>query len=176
MLKISNFHVFQMFGSTEGLPIPYRGRSAKKKKKSSNSLALTGTLESQHTLLYCWSPAALYAFSAEQVREEGGKKGACTCDQTAFCDQPWATARLIYDVSSSRGKQQHGLVRKPPYPHFSPPPRYRPRFSFISYYLVFRSPSLIPVVIPRAFLYLPCHFLFSQVLSVLLMIRWAMFS
>lgn len=33
MLKISNFHVFQMFGSTEGLPIPYRGRSAKKKEK-----------------------------------------------------------------------------------------------------------------------------------------------
>lgn len=51
----------------------------------------------------------------------GGGACACTCDQTAFCDQPWATAQLIYDVSSSRGKQQHGLVRKPPYPHFSPP-------------------------------------------------------
>lgn len=90
-----------------------------KKKKSSDSLALTGTLESQHTLLYCWSPAALYVFSTEQVREDGKKR--CLHLRSAFCDQPWATAPLIYDVSSSCCKQQHGLVRKPPYPHFSLP-------------------------------------------------------
>lgn len=117
MLKISNFHVFQMFGSTEGLPIPYRGRSAKKKEKSSDSLALTGTLESQHTLLYCWSPAALYVFSAEQVREEGEKK----VPAPAINREPqhhWfmMLAALVASSNTAWLESPHILIFHPPTP------------------------------------------------------------
>lgn len=92
--------------------------------------------------------AAVFAFFTVQVREE--KRAASTCDHSAICDQPWATAWLIYDVTGSCGKQQHGVVKKPPYPRLSPP-QCRSRLPFISCCLIFRFPSLISVSIPQAF-------------------------
>lgn len=114
--------VLKMSGSAGGLPIPCRAGW-----RGSKSPALTGTLKkkSQCTLVFCWSPAALSVFSTEQVREGArGGQATCTCNHTSACDQAWVTVRLICDVSP-RGKQQHGLVQKPPAPlfHFFLPPR-----------------------------------------------------
>lgn len=78
--------------------------------------------------------------------------------------------RLIYDVTGSCGMWQHGELKKPPYPHLSPPQHWS-RHPFIPCRLLFRFPSLIAVSFPRVFLYLPCHFPFP-LLSRLSLQQW----
>lgn len=116
--------------------------------------------------MFCWSPAALLLFPTKQVREGAGcGQATCTCDHTSICNQAWVTVRLIYEVSTC-GKQQHGLVQKPPSPLlFFYPLGKRIWHCFGPYWLVFRAPSPITLPIPQAFLCLSCHALFSSPVS-----------
>lgn len=100
--------------------------------------------------------AAVFAVFTVQVR--GEKRAACTCDHSAICDQPWATAWLIYDVTGSCGKQQHGVVKKPPSPRLSPSVLISPSLHLLLPHFQI-SISHFRLDSP-GFLYLPCHFLF----------------
>lgn len=73
---------------------------------------------------------------------------AGTCDQSLVWNQPWAPAGLIYDVAGFCDMQQHGVLKKPLYPHLSPLLCWF-RLPFISCCLIFRSQSLISVSIPH---------------------------
>lgn len=69
-----------------------------------------------------------------------------------------AAARLIYNVTGSCGMQQHDVVKKPPYPSFTPSLLILPSLHLLLPHIQFFISHLS--LISPGFLYHPYHFLF----------------